>query len=91
MDGVIDRRRSCRVPRVVLRPIRPPEEAHEGRTEGEEREVKAKVPNVVTLVNDAGDPAAAERLGESPRGGKKKIEEKSFVESFVSSQLSHES
>ncbi len=43
VDGVIDRRRSCRVPRVVLRPIRPPEEAHEGRTEGEEREVKAGV------------------------------------------------
>jgi len=41
VDGVIDRRRSCRVPRVVFRPIRPPEEAHEGRTEGEEREVKA--------------------------------------------------
>ena len=41
MDGVIDRRRSCRVPRVVFRPIRPPEEAYEGRTEGEEREVKA--------------------------------------------------
>ncbi len=41
MDGVIDRRRSCRVPRVVFRPIRPPEEAHDGRTEGEEREVKA--------------------------------------------------
>ena len=41
MDGVIDRRRSCRVPRVVFRPIRPPEEAHEGRTEGDEREVRA--------------------------------------------------
>ncbi len=41
MDGRIDRRRCCPVPRVVFRPNRPPEEAHEGITEGEEREVKA--------------------------------------------------
>ncbi|MCZ6625538.1 MAG: SDR family NAD(P)-dependent oxidoreductase, partial [Deltaproteobacteria bacterium] len=34
-------------------------------TNGEKLDaVKAKLPNVVTLVNDAGDPAAAERLGE---------------------------
>ncbi len=26
--------------------------------------VKAKLPDVITLVNDAGDPAAADRLGE---------------------------
>ncbi len=43
MDGRIDRRRACPVPRVVFRPNRPPEEAHEGRTEGEECEVKAGV------------------------------------------------
>ncbi len=43
MDGRTDRRRACPVPRVVFRPNRPPEEAHEGRTEGEEREVKAGV------------------------------------------------
>ncbi len=31
--------------------------------------MKAKLPNVVTLVNDAGDPAAAERLGEVVKSG----------------------